>query len=365
MALLTLLLATTYDRYELVGAQMLKNPGFSDNALGWKMSVPQEAVSFPGEGTVRLRLAQPEGSVSLAQIFDPPEKPQLWRLSAEARTEGVIAGVRGWEKARLVLSRHGEGGRWLPGPHHVFSLTGDHDWRTYTQIFALNPDGVRDLRVSLQLPRATGTLWVRNLNLHQVAEKPAYPWLCRSLLLGWSAFLLLLLRPLLRRVGGALATTVISLVVAAILLGTLMPGELRLELGKELKRFYAESLGPQAELPRPESVEPPAALSWVDMDALLPAKLKPWANLSKLAHFALFALLAAVAALSAIRMRPEALLPDLMLLAGATELMQFLVDGRTPLVGDLLIDSAGACCGLLAGVLLRRRLPRPPLAEES
>ena len=48
------------------------------------------------------------------------------------------------------------------------------------------------------------------------------------------------------------------------------------------------------------------------------------------------------------------LLLDVGMLAGATEVMQIFVEGRTALIGDCLLDLAGAGCGLALVSLWRR-----------
>ena len=92
---------------------------------------------------------------------------------ASGVTYAVAAGNESWHKARLILSSFDAKGRWIPGAHLVVALVGDHPWKRYAEVFQVIPEA-EELRASIQLARATGTVWVRALSLREAMEKPLY-----------------------------------------------------------------------------------------------------------------------------------------------------------------------------------------------
>jgi VanZ family protein len=69
-------------------------------------------------------------------------------------------------------------------------------------------------------------------------------------------------------------------------------------------------------------------------------------NAGKSGHFVLYGLLGISLAVAFPARAWRTLMLELGMMGGATELLQFFIEGRTPLVGDWLLDLAGAGAGL-------------------
>ena len=336
----TLLLGSGFERYQPKGSELLENTSFAGQAASWNISGPAGSVVVEEGGAIRLHSVDPTQNISVTQRVADPGRFRLLRLSADLRTEKVVPGEKGWETARLILSSHDGKGQWLPVPHQVARLTGTTPWRHYAEVFEVSARADQ-VRATAQLSRARGTLWVRNLSLRQVIERPLYGYLRAGGFGLWGVFLAWLLAPYALRRGGPVGKGLMLMVVVAILWGTLMPGSLKMRLlaeGKSLAHDIAEAVSPPV---APAVTEPPTGFRF---------------DVGKLGHLGLFALLAMVLAAAFPRESHKILMLDLMLLAGATEQLQVFIEGRTPMMLDFGIDTVGVFLGLglWAGIGCRR-----------
>jgi VanZ family protein len=337
-AVATVLLGVFYGRYVPVGSELLANSDFGLGFDHWILKGPPDSIVLEDDRTARLRSSDPGGHVSLTQPIDDPCRFGLVRLSGEMRTEDVVAGERSWHKARLILSSFDRTGQWVPAPHHVYSLVGTHSWKRYAEVFRVVPEADQ-VRVSAQLEQATGTLWVRNLSLREVAVRPDYPYVQRAACGLWGLFLVWLLAPSVVGSGRIVWRGMVLLSTLLVLGGTLLPGGYRREIEKDLTHSYQS-----IEAPDPSRTEAPVQRR--------ERTLELWENVQKVTksgHFVLFGLFGLSLASALPLTLRRLLLLDIAMLAGATELLQFFVEGRTPLIGDWLLDLAGAVAGLTLG----------------
>ncbi len=385
LAAATILVGVFYDRYEPVGPEVLLNADFSQGLDGWRLKGPAGAIALEDGGTVRLNANRPNTHVSLTQSIEDPRRFVLVRLSAEMRTEDVTAGQRNWQKARLIMSSFDGKGQWVPAPHHVNSLIGSHPWKRYEQVFRIIPEAGR-IDVSAQLDRAMGTLWIREPSLRKVIERPAYSLLQAAFFGLWGLFLVWLLAPSVFGSGGRMAWRGMVLLSALLVLaGTLISGEQRREIEKDLLYGY-ESMAESSPLRRPSPADRAAtgsttapgrtvasaerevpAKAAVPSQGVVPGRertrtIEVWERIRKAGksgHFVLFALFGLSLAGAAPGGSRARLLLDVAMLGAATELLQFFIEDRMPLLGDWLIDMAGGGMGLAwMGLLGRwRRLP--------
>lgn len=346
LTLATVLLGVFYDAYEPVGPELLVNADFRLGFAHWTVAGPSGAVELEEGRTARLHSSDPGGHVSVTQSIPHAGRFKLLRLSGEMRTEGVVRGEKSWQAARLILSSFDGKGQWVPAPSNVISLIGDRPRQRYEGVFRVTPQA-EELQVSVQLERATGTLWVENLSLRSVLEKPGYAYLQTAALTLWGLFLFWLLVPLIAACRGWVLRGVVVVSLMLILGGTLLPGKYRQILERDAAYTY-ETMS----RPRPSEKESQAG------GTETPRILVIWEGVKKLTasgHFAFFGLLGLGLA-AALPMRPRKfVLLDVGMLAGATEVMQFFVEGRTALFGDWLLDLAGAGCGLVLVSLWRDR----------
>jgi hypothetical protein len=279
---------------------------------------------------VRLHSEDSHKSLTLHYCVERPQLSNLFRLSADLQTENVISGGNSWEKAKLVLSsRDAEEGR-LPGLHQAAALVGDNPWRPYAKVFTVSPQAA-ELRVELQLARASGTLRARNLSLQAVEIKPIYSYARYALFLLWGLFMLWLLIPVVTVKSRYLFQAGLFVVLVVTLGGILLPGDLKQQVMVLFKGWQHTLLDL---LP-----------SLVAAEAIVGIELLPRFDVTKVAHFLLFALLAFVLAFSRTKRHTQLLL-DLLMLAAATELLQIFIPGRSALLTDWLIDSGGVLLGI-------------------
>ena len=345
LALITLLYSFLFDPYRPMGPELLDNGDFSQGLAQWQTFEASRTVALLEGATVRLHSENPEGTVSLRQkIFDPVRFGRL-RLSGEIRTRGVQGGKRDWQQARLVLAGYDGADKWLPARHHVALLQGTNGWQRYSQDFAV-PAGARSLQVLVQLPRATGTMWARDLSLREVVGKKGTGAVSGTLLCLWGAFLVWLLGPIFRKVRPVVVQLLAAAVILAIFAGSLAPGEKKRQWQEDAVQAVQQII----------EQSPASAVADAAPEHRWKPAVKTMLELSKVGHFTLFVLLAMVLGTAFAGSPLGGHFQDLALFAGATEFLQIFIRGRTPQVTDWLIDISGVLIGLALIYLLRCRV---------
>jgi VanZ family protein len=258
-----------------------------------------------------------------------------------------VAGKEQWHKARLILSSFDQKGLWVPGAHLVAALEGNHPWQRYARVFRVIPEA-EELRVSIQLARATGRLWVRDLSLREAVEKPLYVFLQAGAFGLWGVFLAWLMVPLVVACPRNLLRGALVVSMLLVLSGTLLPGSCRRVLERDMTDAYQSATSPGASV---AETQPPGRSRRV-------AVWERIRNAGKAGHFFLYGLLGISLAAAFPARAWRTLMLELGMMGGASELLQFFIEGRTPLVGDWLLDLAGAGAGLGLVTLWRRTITR-------
>lgn len=312
LAAVTLISHTWVDRYEQDGPELL-----TDN---WSARASKNSRADITENELTLFSSESRITISIHQEIPRVEPGAVLKLSAEAKSDEVVAGEKPWNQARLLLVQNdGKKDRWdLPGL--VVSLTGTSDWKSYHNAFTIAPE-TRRIRVAAQLNQSTGSFQVKNIQLHAVREARAFTWVRNILLGSWGAFFLLLAGSCLfmgRKT--VLFRTLLVSVFICIIIGTTIPGNVREQVSHEIKtQMHAESHTIQAVI--------------------------PW-DLSKVWHFCFFSFLGLILCLMMAKEPTLQLMILILLLAGGTEIVQLYIDDRSPLFTDFLIDAAGGLSGI-------------------
>ncbi len=316
-------------RFVVTGPQLLVNNNFSDQLTGWQLSgdLPG-SVSFSGS-EISLLNNQPEESLSFRQQVAWTDRTPFMQLSADLRSTNIIPGSRSWHLGRLVLVRYTREGQWLNLPHYVASLTGTSNWQHYSETFSYN-SRAESVQILLQMPYATGALQARNLSLRAAEPNTLYPNGQVLVFCLAGGFLFYLLRPYLWRRGEIGLRIGLVLTCSAILVGTLMPAQLKGEVGVRVGVAISE-----IETAISSAAETSQVLHAVD--TLMPR--------DKVLHFGGFLLLGFF--LSGLQCKSSYVMLNVILFACTTELLQLFIEGRTPLVSDVLIDVCGGILGLL------------------
>ena len=321
-----------YERYEPVGKELLVDPNFKEGFSRWLQSGRGAAEIINGD--VVLRATAPAADVAVRQIIKNPSRFSQLRLSAELEATDIRPGPRFWQRGYLALVSFDDDKRMLQVPHVAAHLEGTKAWKSYSAVFRV-PEAADELRVSVQLIGATGTLAFRNLSLQEVAERPSYGVLRGSWLIVWIVALTWLLIPYLSHLRFDLPHALACLILVGIFAGTLMPVSFKVFVESWLGNVILQLMqflgveAPSAIGPSPENL----------------AVHEPM--LDKLGHLLFFGLLGLVARWAYPRLSRSSVVLVLLTLACVSETLQFFVDGRSARISDLLIDAAGVTLGVL------------------
>lgn len=287
----------------------------------WKFRTSESSRVEVTENGLNLFSSDAKTGASALQHLPAAKPGTVLLVSADMRCANVMAGIKPWNSARLLLAQNdGKKDRW-DLPHAVIALTGTHDWKNYRKAFTI-ASGVQSIWLTAQLSQSTGSLQIKNMQVYPVYENPDYKWARDIVLLAWGAYFLLFTGSFLF-IGKKNILVRFLLVSAfiAIIAGTTLPGDMKNQVSSEVKtQISAES----------ESFKTTI----------------PW-DLSKVWHLGFFFLLGLI--LSAMMKRESILqtITIILLLAGSTEFAQLYIEGRTPLLSDFFIDAAGGIAGMV------------------
>jgi hypothetical protein len=349
LSLGTIFFSVTYNRYEISAENLVRDPLFQDNLSNWQVQKQDPVSAHDGILKISNAVKNNNRSVSIAQTIVVPPEQHLLFLSCEARVLDVVPGDKRWEKARVVIFfLTAEGKPRHDIPRTLTVLKGTTPWAKFEQVFRI-PEESAAVSVVIQLLNASGTLEVRSLALKSAIENPSYPKWQHALMLAWFIMGLWIIWPLVRAARRGAGRTGVLVTGCMILAGVLMPASVKF------------AVTPSWLLPETEASEPfnadllPATIPF--RFELLPTDL----DIYKLAHFLLFAAIGNLL----VAWRPYRIpiwrqAGIIALFALATESMQVLAAGRGGSLGDVVIDMAGACCGMLVAAAMRRRCDLKP-----
>ncbi|UJP07018.1 MAG: VanZ family protein [Nitrosomonas sp.] len=242
-------------------------------------------------------------------------------VSADMRCANVMAGIKLWNSARLLLAQNdGKKDRW-DLPHAAVALTGTHDWKNYRKAFTIAP-GIQNIGLVAQLSQSTGSLQIKNIHVYPVYENPDYKWVRDIILLAWGAYFLLFTGSFLFiDKKNILVRFLLVSAFIAIIAGTTLPGDMKNLVSSEVK-------------------------TQIDAESESFKTIIPW-DLSKVWHLGFFFLFGLILS---VMMKTAPILQTvtiILLLAGGTEFVQLYIEGRTALLSDFFIDTAGGVTGMI------------------
>ena len=311
LAVITTVLFTWPDHYVPLGGERLLDGTFAGSGdgppAGWETDRPDQVLVRGG--VLALEATRRHPSVYVRQSVATKGEEIAWRLTAELRTLGVVAGPEGFERARVYLLGRQADGTFLADPQgDLLRLAGTTDWTTYAGTVPA-PGEATAATVIVRLHQAPGSVELRRISLVGLGLAPAFKRLAAVLALCWAAVILwegaLLARQADSRplFGGLAVAGVIGLVLLV------APHIVR----EQVIGWSARAL-----------------------NGLLPKEL-----VAKLGHFLIFAIVAGLLRLSSPRSPPALQLGILLLAASIGEVLQFLSVGRTPSLRDLAVNVAG------------------------
>ncbi len=335
------------EQYQNTGPQILTNADFASDLSKWEFHKGYNDTITVKDGVVSLQSEDPASSVSLYRIIPNTFSGKTLQLRGLLHSKDIVAGEKPYNKARLLLVqyRH-ERANWKR-PHTVIALEGTNDWQDVKAGFTISED-CSEFRIIIQMSRCRGEFFLKDLSLHQIEETILYGWIKWLIRGAWIFFICFLFLSYLKSDRIIVSKLPVLITVAAILIGTAMPATVK----NNIKRAIDYELTPKTKTIHTHIVLAKDNLSQL---AWLQTAIKQ-IDITKIAHFALFALLVLILRYNNPTLSRRRLLFDIFLLACATELNQFFVENRSPLITDVIIDMAGAG----TGVLLSRKKPNRP-----
>lgn len=315
------------DRYQQIGPNLLTDH--------WGIWAPGNNRADISEDELTLFSANSQVGVSVQQALPAIESGTVLLFSAEVKSEHVVRGKKPWNLARVVLVQNdGDKDLWNL-PLILAALTGTQDWTYYQNFFYISPQ-TRTTRIIAELHQSTGTLQVKNLQLYPVHETATYIAAKRIILFSWGGFFLLVTGScLFAEKRSVIFRALLAAAFMSVVIGTSLPGYLKTSVIYEVE---------------------------AQIDDISPVinKVMPW-ELSKLWHACVFLLLGSALVLMIKHAPLTQLMTVTIMMAAGTEMMQLFIDGRTPLVSDFFIDSAGG----LVGIYFTRFLQMKQSNEQS
>lgn len=316
LSLVTPLIFTAVDRYQISGDELLVNNTFHQNLEGWQIIGGGVTVGDGSQPIVRVTSNYGNGTVALRQTLKNIKRGQPVKLEADMKIREVGSGEKVWEAARIIFVGMDDNGRSIYSLPHILAMTnGTDDWLRYSKVFLPTAEAA-SYYVEIQLVNVKGTIWVKGLSLKPVKETSAYRLLWSLTVLAWTMVTVWLLTPYRHLIFASNRNILLVIMVAIAVFGALVPVYLKYEV------------------------------------VLLLGSLHPWLDsevtLFRVGHFLVFCLLSTVVFWRASAGRSGMFRIGLLILfAMVTEILQLLVEGRTPRVTDFLVDISGIGVGLL------------------
>ena len=306
-------------------------------------SFPDEIVASNNQLILRSRDAGT--SILVLQKIQTGLNGKKLRLRAILASKDVIAGEKSWHKARLLLVQYIDKKAQWTLKHTLAALEGTQDWQSYDKIFSPPPE-YSEIHVIAQTNRCSGEFLIKDLTLYEVEETSLYILIKWPIKAAWILFIFVLWGSGLKRDGSTLLKIILALTVVGIVIGTNTPGQYKNELKESITQEVDTYTAPVKKSAKVAVDTTQDKFSRIDI--------------TKIGHFGLFSLLALLLVFKNPFRPARLILLELLMFACATELMQFYVDGRSPLVTDVLIDMGGSVIGVMTGRYLFKRSLKSP-----
>lgn len=336
MTAITLLSFTFYPQYRTTGDQLLINHQFENGFSGWERS-GEERHSNLVDNT--LILSQEDDKYS-TRVFQPIRGEELkgsYLLSGEMRPLNLKAGDKNWQRGGLVLARFDDAGKRIAS-YSVTSQEGTLGWATHEDIITI-PAPTTHMAVIARLLESTGELHIRSVSLTPVEKQLWADTVKYALIAFWALALLTVIVVNIKDHGASVPLIILAGLSALALLGTLMPKEVVIDLDARIMLAIPESASQYIK---------------TVFNTLFPGYIKHSnQEISKLGHWLIFALLSFFV-ITVFRKSHWLLITlSLLVLAAATETMQFLTPARHPHIYDFIIDGIGVLSGLIIALPIR------------
>lgn len=327
LSLATVLSLNYLDRFYVEKEQLLQDSNFLSGSMYWKHQ-DASGVSYMAN---RLIV---EGGKVFQNI--PIEAPGFYRFEYDVGVKDVVPhGVEEWASGNVAIIFRNEFGE-RTGSNMVTALVGSRRMISFSEILSLKKE-YASVDFAFRVFNATGQLIVANPVMSKLQEYPLYKGTRIAIVVAWLAAFVVLAIFAMRiaswgQVIGAILIGIVTIV------GVLLPLDLILGLNQKLAAVLPQTLLSTVR----------AALEKVYYG---PEVLYPGAEVSKLGHLVVFMCLGMFVGWHYKRFGIYFSVAIVVAFASATEALQVLVNGRSPSVNDLLLDSTGGLLGLVICII--------------
>ena len=336
LTLATLLLLLNYPKYKVTGEELLENAALTENLSGWEQRGRSRAFSY-NDGIATVTQDTHKDSSRLLQTLSGEELAGVYLISTNAGSNTIIAGTEDWQNGAIVLVRGDENNKRI-GSEEIVGLQGTQPITKHKKIIEVAAPTAH-ITLTARILEATGELLVGSISLKRAIMQPAYPTIRTILIASWVSISLVLVVLHLLRFGITTPFVILCAITALAFAGTLMPKQLSIDLSASI----ANLLPAQFNLALKQTV-----------DYFFPGYIgHSNQEISKLGHWVAFFCLTTLSTLFLRKTPIWYIIASALLIAAATETLQFLTSARTPHINDFLIDSAGVVAGLIIALPIR------------
>jgi hypothetical protein len=369
-------------RFEVVDADLVRLQDHLSSKSDWDLS--QAGISFEtdsGDQIVCLRADGDNEISSFVRDIRLGVDVDHVRVSSDVKFEGIVPGPESWHQGNLFFWSFDIEGNFLWfWPNRIAARDEDSDWETYELLVPIT-ETVKFARLVAFNAGRSGTMCIRELQVHGLHEKNVFALLRYGLGLGWCVIGIIAVFTIGRIRASHWLKVAFGATAFAVLAGIITPQPYYAVITSPIENALyslnskngdianlnnqAEAIAPvespsgTGERTTPGFPPEPRAEDMVDG----PAKTRgaeDWMALSlsfkALAHGSGFWLLAFLACITFRESRLGALMVFLMVAVVSSEAVQLFIVTRSSERLDLMIDAIGVVLGVGCGALARTRL---------
>lgn len=337
LTLATLIVLSNFPKYRIAGNELLSNSTVETDLTSWETIGKSRAFSHH-QNTVILTQQSAKQSSRLSQHIKIDELADAYLVTAQLGSNNIVAGAEDWQNGAVVVVRTDKNNKRI-GSYEIAGIQGTQEISEYKKFIEL-PAPTTNITVTARLLNATGELLVGSISLKPAVKQAAYPTLRIILIASWVSISGMLILLHLRRFGITTPFIILCSIAALAFIGTLMPKQFAIELNASIANLMPEQFS--AALKQTFNHFFPGYIGHANQE------------ISKFGHWLAFFCLTLAAVLFLQRTSIYYIIASTLLLAAATETLQFLTSARTPHIYDFIIDASGVFVGLVVALPIRR-----------
>lgn len=324
-----------------IGPQLLTNNTFSYGNKGWTLHESAYNKINIKPGVVTLKAVTPDKTISLSQTVDNKKLHQKILLQATVKSKYIEKGKNSWNKARVLLVQYLNKEIVWNVNHSLIAIDQTTEWQTVSKVFKIH-EWSDTTSIRIEMSKSTGKFFCKDLALYNAVPNLTNTILRYCSLVLWVLFIGFLLRPYFLNNSSSrkLIPLLTTITVVSIMVGVTLPSNIKSDAKAKIESQVSQYKN---------TISTQTANQIGAFKKASNLKI-PTIDVTKIGHFGLFAILTFFLCWQS---RPSTyleninILLDILLLACATELSQFFIEGRSPLFTDVGIDMAGCITAAL------------------